>query len=57
MAEGVGVVEFVDATRINIRYDRTEEEEFVSFDTAVKEYKLQNSRRLTRIQRSIYVQS
>jgi DNA-directed RNA polymerase subunit beta len=40
MAEGVGVVEFVDATRINIRYDRTEEEEFVSFDTAVKEYKL-----------------
>jgi len=40
MAEGVGVVEFVDATRINIRYERTEEEEFVSFDTAVKEYKL-----------------
>jgi len=40
MAEGVGVVEFVDATRINIRYDRTEEEEFVSFDSAVKEYKL-----------------
>jgi len=40
MAEGVGIVEFVDATRINIRYDRTEEEEFVSFDTAVKEYKL-----------------
>ena len=40
MAEGVGIVEFVDATRINIRYDRTEEEEFVSFDTAVKEYRL-----------------
>jgi len=40
MAEGVGIVEFVDATRINIRYDRTEEEEFVSFDSAVKEYKL-----------------
>jgi len=40
MSEGVGIVEFVDATRINIRYDRTEEEEFVSFDTAVKEYKL-----------------
>jgi len=40
MAEGVGVVEFVDATRINIRYERTEEEEFVSFDSAVKEYKL-----------------
>ena len=40
MAEGVGIVEFVDATCIKIRYDRTEEEEFVSFDTAVKEYKL-----------------
>jgi len=39
-AEGEGIVEFVDATCINIRYDRTEEEEFVSFDTAVKEYKL-----------------
>ncbi len=40
MAEGEGVVEFVDATRINIRYERTEEEEFVSFESAVKEYKL-----------------
>ncbi|MFA5046413.1 MAG: DNA-directed RNA polymerase subunit beta, partial [Paludibacter sp.] len=39
-AEGEGVVEFVDATCIKILYDRTEEEEFVSFDTAVKEYKL-----------------
>lgn len=39
-AEGAGVVEFVDATRINIRYERSEEEEFVSFDSAVKEYKL-----------------
>jgi DNA-directed RNA polymerase subunit beta len=39
-AEGEGIVEFVDATCISIRYDRTEEEEFVSFDTAVKEYKL-----------------
>ncbi len=39
-AEGEGIVEFVDATRINIRYDRSEEAEFVSFDTAVKEYKL-----------------
>ena len=40
MAEGEGVVEFVDATCIKIRYDRTEEEEFVSFDSAVKEYKI-----------------
>ena len=39
-AEGEGIVEFVDATCISIRYDRSEEEEFVSFDTAVKEYKL-----------------
>ncbi|HET7733850.1 MAG TPA: DNA-directed RNA polymerase subunit beta [Paludibacter sp.] len=39
-AEGEGVIEFVDATCIKIRYDRSEDEEFVSFDTAVKEYKL-----------------
>ena len=39
-AEGEGIVEFVDATCINIRYDRSEEDEFVSFDSAVKEYKL-----------------
>ena len=39
-AEGVGVVEFVDATTIKICYERTEEQEFVSFDTAVKEYTL-----------------
>ncbi len=39
-AEGEGIIEFVDATCIKIRYDRTEEEEFVSFESAVKEYKL-----------------
>ncbi len=39
-AEAKGVVEYVDADCIKIRYERTEEEEFVSFDTAVKEYKL-----------------
>ena len=38
MAEGDGVVEFVDATTIRIRYDRTEEEEFVAFEEPVKEY-------------------
>lgn len=27
-----GVVEFVDATTIRIRYDRTDEEQFVAFD-------------------------
>ena len=40
VSEGVGVVEFVDATTIKIRYERTEEEDFVSFDTALKEYTL-----------------
>jgi DNA-directed RNA polymerase subunit beta len=38
MAEENGVVEFVDAKRIVIRYDRTEDEEFVNFDDSVKEY-------------------
>jgi DNA-directed RNA polymerase subunit beta len=38
MAEGAGVIEFVDATTIRIRYDRTEEQEFVAFEDAVKEY-------------------
>ena len=38
MAEGAGVIEYVDATTIRIRYDRTEDEEFVAFDSAVKDY-------------------
>ncbi len=37
-AEGDGVIEYVDAEVIRIAYDRTEEEEFVSFESAVKEY-------------------
>ena len=37
-AEGSGVVEYVDATTIRILYDRTEDEEFVSFEPALKEY-------------------
>ncbi|MCI6822201.1 MAG: DNA-directed RNA polymerase subunit beta, partial [Bacteroidales bacterium] len=37
-AEGDGVIEFVDATTIRILYDRTEDEEFVSFEPALKEY-------------------
>ena len=40
VAEGDGVVEYVDAATIKILYDRTEEEEFVSFDPALKEYKI-----------------
>ena len=44
-AEGPGVVEFVDASVIRIRYDRTEEEEFVSFESAVKEYNIPKFRK------------
>ena len=40
MAEGDGVIEFVDATTIRIRYDRTEEQDFVSFEEPVKEYRI-----------------
>jgi len=45
IAEGDGVVEYVDSTTIRILYDRTEDEEFVSFEPAVKEYKLPKFRR------------
>ncbi len=44
-AEGPGVVEYVDADIIRIRYDRTEDEEFVSFEDAVKVYKLPKFRK------------
>ena len=44
-AEGDGVVEFVDASKIVIRYDRTEEEEYVSFEPAVKTYMLPKFRK------------
>ncbi|MFA8436425.1 MAG: DNA-directed RNA polymerase subunit beta [Marinifilaceae bacterium] len=39
-AEGDGVIEFVDATKIVIRYARTEEEAFVSFDSDVRTYNI-----------------
>ena len=45
VAEGDGVIEFVDASRIVIKYDRTEEEEFVSFESASKEYIIPKFRR------------
>jgi DNA-directed RNA polymerase subunit beta len=44
-AEGEGVIEYVDATTIRILYDRTEEEEFVSFEPALKEYRIPKFRR------------
>ncbi|MEE4114650.1 MAG: DNA-directed RNA polymerase subunit beta [Marinilabiliaceae bacterium] len=40
VAEGDGVVEFVDAEEIVIRYSRSDEEKFVSFDDDIKRYKL-----------------
>ena len=44
-AEGDGVIEYVDATTIRIRYDRTEDEEFTSFVDAVKEYNIPKFRK------------
>ena len=44
-AEGSGVVEYVDADVIRIRYDRTDEEQFISFDEPVKEYRLPKFRK------------
>ncbi len=40
MAEGNGTVTYVDADKIVIKYDRSKEEEFISFESAEKEYKL-----------------
>ncbi len=45
IAEGDGTVEFVDATVIRVRYDRTEDEEFCAFEDSVKEYYLPKWRR------------
>ncbi len=39
-AEGEGVVEYVDANKITIKYDRTEEERLVSFESDEKSYNL-----------------
>jgi DNA-directed RNA polymerase subunit beta len=39
-AEGDGVVEYVDATEIVIRYDRSDEDQLVSFEDNRKTYKL-----------------
>lgn len=44
-AEGDGIVDYVDATRIRILYDRTKDEDFVNFDSAVKEYTIPKFRR------------
>jgi DNA-directed RNA polymerase subunit beta len=39
-AEGSGVVQYVDANKITIKYDRTDEERLVSFDVDEKSYDL-----------------
>jgi DNA-directed RNA polymerase subunit beta len=40
VAEGSGEVTYVDADYIRVKYDRTEEEEFISFESSEKEYRL-----------------
>ncbi|MBP7731944.1 MAG: DNA-directed RNA polymerase subunit beta [Bacteroidales bacterium] len=44
-AEGDGIVEYVDANEIVIRYTRTDEEKFVSFEDDVKHYYLPKYRK------------
>ena len=44
-AEGEGVIKYVDATTIRILYDRSEDDEFVSFEPALKEYRIPKFRR------------
>ncbi len=45
MAEGNGTIEYVDATTIKIKYNRTEDEEFVEFEPSLKEYRIPKFRR------------
>jgi DNA-directed RNA polymerase subunit beta len=45
MASGDGVVEYVDANEILIRYSMTDEEKFVSFDGDTKRYRLPKFRK------------
>ncbi|MEC5394779.1 DNA-directed RNA polymerase subunit beta [Bergeyella sp. RCAD1439] len=44
-AEGDGVVEYVDADKIVIKYERSEDEDIVSFDSATKTYNLTKFRK------------
>ncbi|WP_266203998.1 DNA-directed RNA polymerase subunit beta [Pontibacter kalidii] len=45
IAEGDGVIDFVDANKIVVKYDLTEEEKLVSFDAEYVTYKLVKFRR------------
>ncbi len=40
VAEGTGEVIYVDADVIRVKYDRSAEQDFISFDSATKDYKL-----------------
>jgi DNA-directed RNA polymerase subunit beta len=44
-AEGDGVIDFVDANEIVVHYNRSEEEEFVSFEDNIRRYKLPKFRK------------
>jgi len=39
-AEGDGVVEYVDAVEVKVRYDRSDDDQLVSFEDSLKSYKL-----------------
>ncbi|NNF05018.1 MAG: DNA-directed RNA polymerase subunit beta, partial [Rhodothermales bacterium] len=45
VAEGDGVIEYVDSQRIVVRYERDKEDEMVSFDDPTKTYELTKFRR------------
>jgi len=45
VADGDGIVEFVDANEIIVRYDLTEDERFVSFEDDVRSYRLPKYRK------------
>ncbi|MCG8698768.1 MAG: DNA-directed RNA polymerase subunit beta, partial [Bacteroidales bacterium] len=45
VAEGDGVVEYVDSNEILIRYELTDQQKFVSFDSDLKRYKLPKYRK------------
>ena len=40
MAEADGVIDYVDATEVRVKYDRSEEDELVNFEPALKSYNL-----------------
>ena len=55
VAEGDGVIEYVDANEIVVRYARSEEERFVSFEDDLKRYKLPKFRKQIRALVLIFV--